>query len=83
MKVWVYVDDYDQLKLHDRKQHDDAGKPTAFIGTLDLDIKPEKKWVTKKIISPSICCDDISGRHVYERIPYGTKNVTITYEVEE
>ena len=86
MKVWVYVDDYDQVKLHNRKGHDDDDKPTEFIGTLDLDIKQEKKWVKKEVdveLADKVFSYDDKKMVSATWVPMKAKNFHLTYEVEE
>ena len=76
MKVYVYEsgkDDSLQLSLNS-KVKDFYG----YKGTLDLDIKPEKKWVQKEIEALSW-----SDSAVYATLPTFAKNVKVTYEIEE
>ena len=50
MKVWVYRWDDGELKFWDTG---DVLTKAKFIGTLDLDVKPEKKWVKKETVLSS------------------------------
>ena len=69
MKVWCYVAVDGRINIYDApKGYGDL----TFLGTLYLDIKPEKKWVKKSIARSSGCM-----------IPVDARNVMITYEVEE
>lgn len=83
MKVWVYEDQCGELTLSDIS-HGTFWKNRDFIGTLDLDVKPEKKWVKKETV---LSYEDMvtSGDHFLSNIfvPKGARNLTLSYEVEE
>ena len=86
MKVFVFKD-YGGIKLFANKQ---AGHTEeygyVFLGTLDLDIQPEKKTVVKEVKIgddlSSITAWNYGGCVNYE-LPSGAKNKKLTYEVEE
>jgi hypothetical protein len=81
MKVWVYRWDDGEFKFWDRG---DVFTKAKLIGTLDLDVKPEKKWVKKKTV---LSYEDMvtSGDHFLSNIfvPKGARNLILSYEVEE
>jgi hypothetical protein len=83
MKVYVYkVTAGTAVYYYSEKLAETVGY--TFLGTLDLDVKPEKKWVKKETV---LSYEDMvtSGDHFLSNIfvPKGARNLTLSYEVEE
>lgn len=82
MKVWVYESDNGSVVFSNRPK--DFGM--VFIGTLDLDIKQEKKWVKKEVdveLSDMVFSYDDKKMVSATWVPIKAKNFHLTYEVEE
>lgn len=82
MKVWVYeLDNRGGIYFYLNKL---AKTRSCFslIGTLDLDIQTEKKWVTKNEMAVLSKCD-YNKCSIKNTIPLTSRNTIITYEVEE
>jgi hypothetical protein len=78
MKVWVYQESDGSLKL--KTTH--WCNTNQILGTLDLDIQKEKKWVTKNEMAVLSKCD-YNKCSIKNTIPLTSRNTIITYEVEE
>ena len=83
MKVWVYeLDNRGGIYFYLNKL---AKTRSCFslIGTLDLDIQTEKKWV-KKVADVWFRNTTSTGdKECTQIIPFTARNVTLHYEVEE
>jgi hypothetical protein len=79
MKVYVFQNKFGLLTT---RRHKDLDSADEYIGTLDLDIQKEKKWVTKNEIAVLSKCD-YNKCSIKNTIPLTSRNTIITYEVEE
>jgi hypothetical protein len=83
MKIYVYQNMWDsnRVDLSITKNI----KILGYMGELDLDIKPEKKWATKEAIILNMELPKNTGDDdtYIVRLPQNHKNAKCTYEIEE
>jgi hypothetical protein len=78
MKVYVYENSFNEVILRSSKDNIEEGS-RDYLGTLELDIKPEKKVVQKKREFKSIyeLSDAIGGMY------RDMTNIVVYYDIEE
>jgi hypothetical protein len=84
MKVWVYGDGQSGSGIYLFKEPVQTVCGYDLLGTLDLDVKPEKKWVKKETVlsyEDMVTSADQTLDNVF--VPKGARNLTLSYEVEE
>lgn len=86
MKVYVYQLPDGEFRYFNKKLCEGVRlEGWKFLGTLDLDIQPEKKTVVKEAEYKGVLLSDGFNKQldIYSTLPVDAKNIRITYEVEE
>jgi hypothetical protein len=80
MKVKVYKDILGGLHF---AEEDNCYKEKKYIGSVELDITPDKKMVTRETSDVASRSYNYGTKEVYSVLPEDARNIKVTYDIEE